>query len=74
MKTNDEIATKSGQSMINGFAAQQGYTLFSMDISAAFLKGLTFQQISELTGQPLRSVQFKVPGNSVHLLRRLPGM
>ena len=29
-----------------------------MDISAAFLKGMTYEKIAEMTGEPLRSVQF----------------
>jgi len=67
-------ASKASQRMVNGFAAQHSYTLFSMDISAAFLKGLTFTEIAQLTGQPKRSVQFIPPKNCIHLLRRLPGM
>ena len=72
--TYSGTSTKASQRMVNGFAAQHQYTLFSMDISAAFLKGLTFEEISRLTGKPLRSVQFVVPANCVHLLRKLPGM
>lgn len=67
-------SSKSAQRAINGFVAQHEYVLFSMDISAAFLKGLTFQEIAELTGEPLRSVQFVMPPGCVHLLRRLPGL
>ena len=67
-------ATKAGQRAVCGFAAQHEYTLFSLDISAAFLKGLTFKEIAKLTGEPLRSVQFQMPANCIHLLRKLPGM
>ena len=51
-------ASKMAQRMVCAFAAQQEYVLFSMDISAAFLKGLTFTEISKIAGEPLRSVQF----------------
>ena len=50
------------------------YTLFSMDISAAFLKGMTYKEIAKVTGEPLRSVQFDFPANDAWLLRQLPGM
>jgi len=67
-------ASKASQRLVNGFAAQHEYVLFSMDISAAFLKGLTFDEISKLSGQPKRSVQFVPPKNCIHLIRRLPGL
>ena len=67
-------ASKMAQRMVCAFAAQQDYVLFSMDISAAFLKGLTFTEISKITGEPLRSVQFSLPSNCVHILKRIPGM
>ena len=48
--------------------------LFSMDISAAFLKGMTFKQIAEITGEKLRSVQFNFPPADAWILQTLPGM
>ena len=50
------------------------YTLFSMDISAAFLKGMTYDEIARVTGEPLRSVQFDFPAKDAWLLRQLPGL
>ena len=38
------------------------------------MKGLTFEEISWRTGEPLREVQFDFPQADVHLLQRLPGM
>merc|ERR1712218_30125 len=45
-----------------------------MDISAAFLKGMTFEEIAATTGEPLRSVQFEVPPRDAWLVQQLPGM
>eukprot|EP00975_Prorocentrum_lima_P018435 3882830-Prorocentrum_lima.AAC.1 len=42
-----------------------------MDISAAFLKGMTFK---EETGDTLLSVQFDFPPGDVWISRTLPGM
>ena len=67
-------STKAAQRMVNAHAAQNKYVLYSMDISASFLKGMTFTEIAKLTGDPLRSVQFRLPNNCVHILRRLPGL
>eukprot|EP00975_Prorocentrum_lima_P009716 2071851-Prorocentrum_lima.AAC.1 len=45
-----------------------------MEMSAAFLKGMTFQEIARETGDTLRSVQFDFPPVDVWILRKLPGM
>eukprot|EP00975_Prorocentrum_lima_P015198 3222177-Prorocentrum_lima.AAC.1 len=45
-----------------------------MDISAAFLKGMTFKEIAKETGDTLQSVQFDFPPGDVWILRKLPGM
>ena len=45
-----------------------------MDISAAFLKGMTYTSIAKLTGGPLRSIQFDFQPKDAWLLRQLPGM
>ena len=60
--------------MINQHAARFEHEQFAMDISAAFLKGMTCDKIAELTGEPLRSVQFDFPRHDVWILQRLPGM
>ena len=49
-------------------------TLFSIDIYAAFFKGLTFVEFAKETGDPLRAVQFDFPQSDAWLLRRRPGM
>ena len=73
-QTYSGTASKWGQREINIMAANTGHRLFSMDISAAFLKGMTFKEISQLTGEPLRSVQFEVPPRDAWLVQQLPGM
>eukprot|EP00975_Prorocentrum_lima_P056259 11798154-Prorocentrum_lima.AAC.1 len=45
-----------------------------MDISAAFLKGMTFKDIAKEIGDTLRSVEFDFPPGDVWILRKLPGM
>eukprot|EP00975_Prorocentrum_lima_P018271 3849816-Prorocentrum_lima.AAC.1 len=45
-----------------------------MDISATFLKGMTFEEIAKETGGQLRSVQFDFPAADVWIRRNLPGM
>eukprot|EP00975_Prorocentrum_lima_P052898 11087964-Prorocentrum_lima.AAC.1 len=55
IKTFSGTATTWAQRAVNAYAAQTGYTLFSMDSSAAFLKGMTFKKIAKETGDTLRS-------------------
>jgi len=74
ISTYSGTSTKAAQRLVNGHAAQNEYPIFSMDISAAFLKGMTFEEIARETGQPLRSVQFKMPADSIPLLKQLEGM
>eukprot|EP00975_Prorocentrum_lima_P014691 3114463-Prorocentrum_lima.AAC.1 len=45
-----------------------------MDISAAFLEGMTFKEIAKETGDTLRSVQFGFPPGYVWILRKPPGL
>lgn len=42
-------------------------------MSAAFAKGMTFTELSELTGTQLRSEQFDLRGEDIRLLRQIPG-
>eukprot|EP00975_Prorocentrum_lima_P043677 9163458-Prorocentrum_lima.AAC.1 len=74
IKTYSGAAAKWAQHAVNAYAAQKNYTLFSMDISAAFLKGMTFQEIASETGENLRSVKFNFPPADFWTLRKLPGM
>eukprot|EP00975_Prorocentrum_lima_P000732 146908-Prorocentrum_lima.AAC.1 len=55
IKTFSDTATKWAQRAVTAYAAQTGYTLFGMDISAAFLKGMTFKEIAKEIGDTLRS-------------------
>ena len=51
----------------------RGWEILSADISKAFLQGVTYKELAELTGEPLREINFYLPAADVALLRRLPG-
>ena len=42
--------TRWGQRLVNSVAAQQGWPLFTADVSQAFLRGLTFEQAAQNKG------------------------
>ncbi len=66
--------SRAGQRVVNTVVAQEDdFVLFSFDVSQAFAKGLTFEEFARLTGQELRSVQFRLAPEDVPLLRHLPG-
>ena len=66
-------ASRFGQRAVNIVAATRTCRLWSLDVSQAFLKGLTFEQVSRMTDTPLRSVQLVLPKDAATLLQKIPG-
>ena len=54
-------------------AVRQGWPLCTADISKAFLHGVTYEELAELTGEPLREVNFYLPADNIPLLGMIPG-
>ena len=54
-------------------ACNPGWKFVAVDINKAFLQGLTYAELCQLTGEDMREVQFTLPPESAELLRRLPG-
>ena len=64
-----------GQRLIIILSVQINWSLLSLDVSEAFLRGITFQELHEEDpSKPMRSVQLKIPPGSVELFRALEGM
>ena len=55
-------------------ACQPGWIIASLDIDKAFLKGFTYKELSEATGEKERLVCFTLPPGSAQLLRRIKGL
>ena len=68
-------ATRSGQRVTNYAIACNGpdWVTFSFDVSQAFAKGLSFEELARATGEELREVEFSVNGEDVAFIRMLPG-
>ena len=58
--------------MICASSAQRGWHMLSADVSMAFLKGLTFEEQSQLEGSPKRVVFCELPRGGADILRNLP--
>jgi hypothetical protein len=74
LETFAGTATRWSQRIVNSAAAtEEDFELFSFDVSKAFAKGMTFEELARLSGEPLRHVQFELAPEDVLLLKKLPG-
>ena len=75
----DEIARYAGtssklsQKLLVSEAAARKWDIVTTDISKAFLQGVTYEELSQLTGEPLREVNFYLPANNIAILKQIPG-
>jgi hypothetical protein len=67
-------ATRWGQRFIVATSAQMLWCIATADVGSAFLRGLTFQQLAELTGQPVRKASFQVPRGYETFIQEIEGM
>ena len=73
VKTFAATASRWSQRMICSICAQNNWTIWSMDVSQAFLRGKSFKELAKQTGQKERSLQFELPSDGVDLLRMIKG-
>ena len=66
-------AQRFSQRTVVSEAVRQGWHVVTADVEKAFLQGLTYQELSQVTGEPVREVNFYLPPGSVPILRRVPG-
>ena len=66
-------STRYSQRLVASVAAIKKWDLATADISKAFLQGVIYDELSEITGEPKRDVCFDVPRGSLATLRKLPG-
>ena len=59
--------TRGGQKALVSEGVRNGWPICTLDISVAFLKGVTYEELSQMTGEPLREVNFYLPASSIPL-------
>ena len=75
----DEIAryagtsTRGGQKALVSEAVRHGWPICTLDVWVAFLKGVTYEELAKLTGEPMREVNFYLPAVCIPLLRTVRG-
>ena len=74
LDTYAATASKWSQRLVVATAAQMRWEVGSADISSAFIRGLTFEEMSKLTGKQLRSAAFILPKGTDEILRSDPGL
>ena len=74
LDTYAAAASRSGQRLASVVAVDDpDPILFSLDVSQAFAKCMTFEELSVFSGQDIRNVEFDVPQADLERLRALLG-
>jgi hypothetical protein len=68
-------ASRWAQRLVASVTARAGtkYRQWSFDISQAFAKGMTFEELSKYTGEPLRHIQLQLSASDVEFVRKQKG-
>ena len=66
-------STRCSQKLIVSEAVRNHWPICTADISKAFLQGVTYEQLAQMTGEPMREVNFYLPASNIPLLRQPPG-
>ena len=66
-------SSRMSQRIVVSEAVIQNWTLTAVDLKKAFLKGITYAEISELTGDPVREVNFELSKDAAAVLKTTPG-
>ena len=74
LNTYAGTATRWGQRIICMVAASKAWPILTADITTAFLRGFTFDEISRLTGEKVRRAGFHTPKGYESFVKELPGM
>ena len=73
LDSNAGTSQRYSQRLVCSEAAHRGWPICATDISKAFLQGVTYEELSSLTDEPIREVSFYLPGNCVSILKKVPG-
>jgi hypothetical protein len=74
VETYANTATRWGQRLICSAAVQQNWELFTWDISTAFLQGISFEELAQITGTPVRQVAMRPPKGTEQFFKEMPGL
>ena len=64
---------RMSQRLVTSEAVCRGWQLTAIDVRKAFLKGVSYAELSRATNEPQRNVCFELDGDAVEVLQALPG-
>jgi hypothetical protein len=74
VETFSGTAARYSTRIVSSHSTEHGYAMWSLDVSGAFLKGLTFDEINAMSRDGLiREVQLMVDANTAIVLRKFKG-
>ena len=74
LETYAGTASRSDQRLVDAITTMDSdWVCFSIDVSKAFAKGMTFSEIANETGEPQRKVEFQLSGEDLEILKTLEG-
>ncbi|CAE7581720.1 RE1 [Symbiodinium sp. CCMP2592] len=65
-------AARFSQRLIASEGALRQWVIASADVPKAFLQGVSYKELSEETGRPMRDVSFELTGEALRCLQHLP--
>jgi hypothetical protein len=66
-------STRNSQRLIVSESATRGWPVTTLDVKKAFLKGISYDELSRVTGETRREVNFELDAESVAVLKTIPG-
>lgn len=73
LETYSGTAQRISQRLLPSEAACRGWPMITIDVRKAFLKGITYEELAQQTGEPKRDVNFEVTADVAAVLRTIPG-
>ena len=74
LETYAGTAQRSSQRIIaSESVCRDGWLTVAIDVDKAFLQGLSYQELADLTGEEVREVHFTPPRGTEHLLKLIKG-
>ena len=66
-------STRNSQRLVVSEAAIRGWPVTTLDVKKAFLKGISYDELARITGEPRREVNFELDAESVAVLKTIKG-
>ena len=66
-------SSRISQRLIVSEAVIRDWPLAAIDVKKAFLKGITYKELAEMSGEPIRNVCFELNAETASILRTCPG-